>query len=140
MNYARIDGGKVVEIILPATDEDGADIAIERRFHPDFVATLVPIPAGQEVATGDTWSEADGFEPPPPPPAPTADHVKATRDALLAEATLRIAPLQDAADLDDATAAETALLKLWKQYRVALSRIEQQAGFPGAVVWPTVVS
>lgn len=140
MNYARIDGGKVVEIIMPATDEEGADIPIERRFHPDFVATLVAVADGLAVATGDTWSEADGFEPPPPPPALTADQVKATRDALLAEATLRIAPLQDAIDLDEATAPETALLKLWKQYRVALSRIEQQAGFPAAVVWPKVVS
>lgn len=74
--------------------------------------------------------------PPPPAPPPTAEQVRADRDARLAVATLRIAPLQDAADLDEATAAELALLKKWKQYRIALSRIEQQAGFPGAVDWP----
>lgn len=140
MKYARIDDGKVVEIILPAADDDGSSIAIERRFHPDFVSTLVAIPVGQEVATGDTWAEANGFGPAPPPPALSADHVKATRDALLAEATLRIAPLQDAIDLDAATASEAAELKAWKQYRVALSRVAQQLGFPADVEWPAAPS
>lgn len=50
----------------------------------------------------------------------------------------RIAPLQDAVDLDEATAAETAKLKAWKQYRVAVNRVAAQPGYPGAVVWPTV--
>lgn len=71
-----------------------------------------------------------------PPPVPTAAEVLAQRDALLTGAALRIAPLQDAVDLDDATTAEVALLKAWKQYRVALNRIEQQAGFPAMVEWP----
>ena len=60
----------------------------------------------------------------------------AQRDVLLTQAALRIAPLQDAVDLGDATAAEEAALKAWKQYRVKLMRIEQQEGFPAAVVWP----
>ncbi|MCF7544353.1 tail fiber assembly protein [Pseudomonas petrae] len=49
---------------------------------------------------------------------------KAGRDRLLQIATLSIAPLQDAVDLDDATVSETALLKAWKQYRVAVNRID----------------
>lgn len=138
MNYARIDNGIVVEIISPLTDDNGADIPIERRFHPDFVATLVSIPAVSTVAEGDTY-DGHSFGPPPEPPEPlplTATQVLAQRDALLAAAALRIAPLQDAADLDDATPAELASLKAWKQCRVALNRIEQQAGFPTAVEWP----
>lgn len=73
---------------------------------------------------------------PPPPPPPTAAQVLQTRDLLLAEATVRIAPLQDAVDIEEATAAEVALLKKWKQYRVALSRVELQVGFPAGVDWP----
>jgi hypothetical protein len=65
-----------------------------------------------------------------------ADEARAQRDSLLSLAAIRIAPLQDAVDIDDATAADVALLKKWKQYRVALNRIQDQAGFPGQVDWP----
>lgn len=58
------------------------------------------------------------------------------RDGLLRDAATRIAPLQDAVDLDMATAEETAALKAWKTYRVNLNRIEQQAGFPQSIAWP----
>lgn len=166
MNYARIYLGLVVEIILPyfrteadrpaappplaedATDEDKAlhavqqaahdgyvvgEVPIEERFHPDVLATLVACP--ESVQVGDSYDGAT-FGPPPGAPPPTAAEVLAQRDSLLALAALRIAPLQDAVDLDEATAAEVALLKAWKQYRVALNRIESSAGFPGAVVWP----
>ncbi|KAA6176229.1 tail fiber assembly protein [Pseudomonas veronii] len=70
----------------------------------------------------------------------TPEQVKAAtlgmRDELLGVATRRIAPLQDAIDLGEDTPADVENLKLWKQYRVALSRIDQQQGFPGAVAWP----
>ncbi|WP_148245152.1 tail fiber assembly protein [Enterobacter asburiae] len=46
------------------------------------------------------------------------------RDSLMAVATAAIAPLQDAVDIDDATDDEIALLKAWKTYRVALSRLD----------------
>ncbi|PAA08974.1 hypothetical protein CJU78_09455 [Pseudomonas fragi] len=70
----------------------------------------------------------------------TPEQVKAAtlgmRDELLGVATRRIAPLQDAIDLGEDTPADVENLKLWKQYRVALSRIDQQPGFPGTVAWP----
>lgn len=100
----------------------------DRRVGVDDDFDLEP---GKWQLNGESW---DAFE--APPPVPTEAEVLADRDGRLALATLRIAPLQDAVDLDDATAAEKALLKTWKQYRVALSRIEQQAGFPLAVEWP----
>ncbi|SAK88393.1 Caudovirales tail fiber assembly protein [Caballeronia temeraria] len=62
----------------------------------------------------------------------------ARRDSLLATAALAIAPLQDAVDLDDATDEEAALLKQWKQYRVAVNRVDltqwpvQWPALPGA--------
>lgn len=62
--------------------------------------------------------------------------VIAQRDERLALAALRIAPLQDAADLGTATGEETSALLAWKGYRVDLNRIEQQEGFPTAVDWP----
>jgi len=58
------------------------------------------------------------------------------RDQLLARAALRIAPLQDAVDLGEATPAEEAALTAWKQYRVKLNRVTLQAGFPANVDWP----
>lgn len=47
-----------------------------------------------------------------------------------------IAPLQDAIDVDDATEAEIALLKAWKKYRVALSRLPAMPGYPSVIDWP----
>jgi hypothetical protein len=48
-----------------------------------------------------------------------------------------IAPLQDAVDLEVATETEAALLKEWKRYRVALSRLPEQEGYPTTINWPT---
>jgi hypothetical protein len=47
-----------------------------------------------------------------------------------------IAPLQDAVDLDVATEAEADLMKSWKRYRVALSRLHEQEGYPTEIDWP----
>lgn len=116
----------------------GDEIPIEARFHPDFVAELVSVPDDVTVSPGDSF-DGTTFGPPPLPPVPpppTAAEVLVQRDALLALATVRIAPLQDAVDLDEATSAEVAALKVWKQYRVLLNRIEQQPGFPATVDWP----
>lgn len=68
------------------------------------------------------------------PLPPTVAQLGAKRDALLAEAALRIAPLQDAADLGTSTAAETASLTAWKQYRVAVNRVDLTK-LP--VMWPS---
>lgn len=66
-----------------------------------------------------------------------ANDAQGRRDMLLREAATRIAPLQDAVDLGIATEHEAEQLHLWKLYRVQLSRIEQQEGFPLAVDWPS---
>lgn len=155
MKYAAIQDGIVAEIVTPrfyeedvhATGEDciptdgtlvaraGDEIPVEQRFHPDYVATLVPLADDANVSTGDTYDGTD-FGPPPAAPAPTAGELLTHRDVLLAQASLRIAPLQYAVDLKDATDDEKAALKSWKQYSVALNRIEQQSDFPAAVEWP----
>ncbi|MFW9266522.1 tail fiber assembly protein [Pseudomonas sp. NR3] len=74
--------------------------------------------------------------PNPPTPAELAAIALSQRDSLLGSATLRIGPLQDAIDLGEATPEEINLLTRWKQYRVALNRIEQQAEFPVVIDWP----
>jgi len=55
-----------------------------------------------------------------------------------AVADAAIAPLQDAVELDEATEAEAALLKEWKRYRVALSRLPEQEGYPNEIDWPAL--
>ncbi|MDQ2488455.1 phage tail assembly chaperone [Pseudomonas putida] len=54
-----------------------------------------------------------------------------------------LAPLQDAVRLGMATEAEASALPVkqaeydaWCAYRVLLSRIEEQAGYPASVTWP----
>ncbi|QRO34117.1 tail fiber assembly protein [Chromobacterium violaceum] len=56
------------------------------------------------------------------------------------QADAAVVPLQDAADLGIATVAETALLTAWRRYRVLLSRVPQQPGFPGEITWPAAPS
>ena len=150
MKYAAIQNGVVTQLLdelvdveFPVTNDDGDTIApdevrsvhISDRFHPDFVAALVLVPEGQVVAPGDSY-DGESFGPPPERPAPTAAEVLAQRDALLAVAALRIAPLQDALDMDEATDDELERLTEWKRYRVDLNRVEQQDGFPADVEWP----
>lgn len=146
--YARIEDGRVAEIIAPMSyDEDspdglrpgwkaGDEIPIEVRFHPEIVAALVDV-TSIDPKPEQTWMyDGSSFAPyvaPPPSPAEILAANTSTRDALLAQATMIIAPLQDAADLDEATDAETALLKKWKQYRVAVNREDLTQASP---VWP----
>ncbi len=46
MRYARMLDGEVVEIIEPFFDEEGREVPIEERFHPEIVTTLVPLMEG----------------------------------------------------------------------------------------------
>jgi hypothetical protein len=56
------------------------------------------------------------------------------RDELLQVAAIRIAPLQDAIDLNRATADDKKLLLSWKEYRVALNVLDLN---PDVVAWPS---
>ncbi|WP_241261927.1 tail fiber assembly protein [Pseudomonas nitroreducens] len=126
--YARIFDGKVAELF--ETDGD-----ITEMFHPDLI--WIEIPSGLNVSIDWTWSADSGFS---APAAPTPQEIKykalTERSALLIWAGQQIAPLQDAVDLDEATEAELVKLKEWKQYRVSLSRLDQQAGWPADIQWP----
>lgn len=76
-------------------------------------------------------------EPPQPTHAELALEAYAERDRLLFIASLRIAPLQDAEELEEASSADIIRLKAWKQYRVLVNRVPDQAGFPTSFSWPT---
>lgn len=73
-----------------------------------------------------------------PTPEQLLNTANAQRDSLLAVAGLRIAPLQDAVDLGDVSVSEEAELKSWKQYRVALNRVQLQPDYPATVDWPAM--
>lgn len=64
--------------------------------------------------------------------------VMAKRDKLLREAVQKIAPLQYAEDIGDASDQEQLALMEWKLYSVELNRIQHQAGFPTAITWPVL--
>lgn len=65
---------------------------------------------------------------------PSLEQLQSTRDNLLRDAALRIAPLQDAVDIGDASPAEEAKLLAWKTYRIALNRMDFSAS-PN-INWP----
>lgn len=70
---------------------------------------------------------------------PTPDYLalaRARRDYLISYATLRINPLQDLVDIDEAEADDIALLKLWKTYRAALGKADTKPGWPENPDWP----
>lgn len=118
------------------TYSKGDEVPIEQCFTPEIVATLVQIPDGVTVKYGYTYDAATGFAPyvePMPDAAAILARNTATRDGLQRVATDAIAPLQDAVDLEMATADEVTKLKAWKTYRVLLSRVDL-AQWPAA--WP----
>lgn len=134
--YALIYEGVVQEIIPPAYDEEGNEYPIEVRYAADFVARMIDITDVRPIPAGG-WSYLDGVFAPYQAPLPTPAEILArntqARDYYLAIATLAIAPLQDAVDIDDATAAEVGLLKRWKQFRVAVNRVDLTIASPA---WP----
>lgn len=64
------------------------------------------------------------------------DQAEEKRAELMGIANQKIAPLQDAVDLDMATNEERALLMGWKKYRVELNRIDTNAA--PDIDWPEV--
>ena len=98
-------------------------------------------------APGDTLAVKDGalvIVPAPPMTqaqrlAIAASEALNRRDNLIAAASPRIVPLQDAFDTDSADASELARLTALKLYRRDLGRIDNltyQPGFPQTIKWP----
>ncbi|WP_078470110.1 tail fiber assembly protein [Pseudomonas sp. MF4836] len=100
---------------------------------------------GWRAVSGVEDISADEWYTPQTPPDPVALPLSAdeldrlareARDRLLAVAANKMGPLQDAVEEGEDVPDEVALLKLWKQYRIALNRIDKQDGFPQVIDWP----
>ncbi|WP_236170135.1 tail fiber assembly protein [Pseudomonas parasichuanensis] len=100
---------------------------------------ITPAPVGKVRAGG-----ADGLPAWIDAPAPSHEQLVAEASAektyRMQIAAAMVAPLQDAVDLGDAADSEKVLLTSWKQYRVALNRIELQAEYPAQIEWPVAPS
>lgn len=139
----RIEGELVLTLLLPIPD----DADRSARYPADIVApvdgkVVLPVPDASEQAPAQGYAAIDWDQ------VVTAEdkaqeEAKQLRAAAGAEVAQRratadaaIAPLQDAVDLEDATAEEAEMLKAWKRYRVALSRLPEQPGWPTEIEWP----
>ena len=139
----RIEGDLVLTLLLPIPD----DADHSARYPADIVAPAdgkvalpVPDPPVQASAQGYAVIDWDQVVTAEDKAQTEAEQLRATASAEVAQrratADEAIAPLQDAVDLNDATAEETELLKAWKRYRIALSRLPEQAGWPTEIDWP----
>lgn len=111
----------------PGVDNWTADLAPDGLFKGRYTG-------GRTLSgewTGGEWAEEGS------PAPPTEESQRHIQSILRESADYRIAPLQDAVDLEEATAEEAALLTQWKRYRVALNRVDTQPGWPEVVEWPT---
>ncbi|AKF53415.1 MULTISPECIES: tail fiber assembly protein [Pseudomonas] len=83
------------------------------------------------------WREGDWVLDTEAQKAALASAALLVRDQRLQDAATRIAPLQYAEELGDATEAEKASLLEWKRYSVELNRIEQTPDYPLQIKWPS---
>lgn len=97
-----------------------------------------PVNGESDLLPGEVLSDVMPAETLPLPPSveEVTALAKVQRDKLLAIAANRMGPLQDAVDIDQATADEATRLVLWKSYRIDLNRIEAQEAFPVTIDWP----
>lgn len=72
----------------------------------------------------------------PPSDADVLPAAQTTLKLKMQDAGLAVAPLQDAVDLQVATQEQMARLTAWKRYRVKLSEVPRQAGWPRDMLWP----
>lgn len=118
------------EIHCKAIPPDAVEITVE-----EHAALLSGQASGKLIVCG-VHGRPSLVDPAPPTNEELAAMARRKGDELLSIATLRIAPLQDSVDLDEAAATELASLKAWKQYRVAVNRVPEQQGYPGTIDWP----
>ncbi|MFT4271270.1 MAG: tail fiber assembly protein [Pantoea sp.] len=134
--YALIKDSLVINTIVWA----GPDVA-PMDFGDEITYAEIPDGAGNSPSIG--WSyDGSSFAAPPltdeEEEAIQNELIQANislKAALMAEATEKIEPLQDAVDLGIATDVETTSLTELKTYRVALNRID--ANISDTITWPT---
>lgn len=97
---------------------------------PDTL-TAIPKPSDLYVWSNDGWVVDQAAQ-----HARYLALARTERDRLITYATLRINPLQDEVDNDEATSEDIALLSLWKKYRAAVGKVETKPGWPENPQWP----
>ncbi|MGR2680043.1 tail fiber assembly protein [Chromobacterium haemolyticum] len=122
------------------------DVLVHGNDIPDDAIPVEEDVFGKTLSASEfDWVILDGEVKKVSPPALTPSQKK-EQDLQRAEFKLKqeraiadsaIMPLQDAFDLKMATDAESKNLAAWRRYRVELSRVPQQPGFPSKIDWPT---
>ncbi|WP_323115161.1 tail fiber assembly protein [Pseudomonas guariconensis] len=137
----RINGDLVLTLMLPhaADAPQGARFPVD-LYPADGQVQLPGLELGERLTAAPgviDWSQVITAE---TKAQAAAEQLLSTVVSDMAQrravADAAIAPLQDAVELDEATEAEAALLKEWKRYRVALSRLPEQEGYPNEIDWP----
>lgn len=90
---------------------------------------------GRELYSRAVFGEFGPIEAVPTPPPSEAEQ-RARLDGELKQATLAMAPLEDAEKIGIITDSEAAKLLAWRRYRVALYRLPQSEGWPIVKEWP----
>ncbi|MFJ2981181.1 MULTISPECIES: tail fiber assembly protein [unclassified Pseudomonas] len=106
-------------------DEDGMTYGFEDDGSQDFLITESMRPL--------TDQELDALLNPP------VDYVAIVQAEILRlrfSADQAIAPLQDAVEFGRADQAKQDLLRAWRNYRIDLSEVPEQAGYPTDIDWP----
>ncbi len=137
----RINGGLVLTLMLPhaADAPQGARFPVD-LYPADGQVQLPGLDLGERLTAAPgviDWSQVITAE---TKAQAAAEQLLSTVVSDMAQrravADAAIAPLQDAVELEEATEAEATLLIEWKRYRVALSRLPEQEGYPSEIDWP----
>ena len=129
--YSKAVGGFISDEVTSLIPADAIEITVE--YHQKL---LDKQSNGYEIVVNDDTVLAVI----PEPKIFTIKELIAIADAeksrRLAAAKDIIEPLSDAVDFDDATGEEVAVLKVWKKYRLALTRIDTSSA-PN-IDWPEI--
>jgi len=146
MDYWKDSAGQVYayprDPLQQGVVKEGLSLMSEAEIHDHLHPTPLPWTDGSALrhAVGDVelpgWRRVTDDELPALVRAQRIVDVQNRVAVLRVAADAAIAPLQDALDLEEAREVEIALLKEWKRYRVSLSRLAEQPGYPELIDWP----
>lgn len=97
---------------------------------PEYL-TAIPRPGEYYVWGTDDWVLDAALE-----RAGQVYDADVERDKRLRDVVIRVAPLQYAYELGEATSDQLTTLQALKRYAVTLAQIELQAGYPSTINWP----
>ncbi|RVU74730.1 tail fiber assembly protein [Pantoea dispersa] len=115
-----INGTSIPEDAVEITDEVWLDLLKKQS-------------EGRVIAVGENGMPVAN-DAPPLTSAQQIEIAENQKSLLMAEATVAIAPLQDAVDLDEATDNERTQLTVWKKYRIVLNRVN--TSMAPDITWP----